>query len=319
MKLSIIIPVFNVEQYIEKCLISCMCQNLRQDEYEIIVINDGSTDKSPEIVKSMARQCNIIRFYEQDNHGLSYTRNRGLKLAKGDVVWFVDSDDWLEYNCVSSMLSIMQGADVLICTRMFPEGMWNSDPYFIPDSVSDIKGWFYCKSPSPVQFYLFRRNFLLSKNLLFEEGRKHEDALFTPIALLEAKSMKFYRNPVYHFYKHGGSISTTVDKKRVLDYKYVVGKLYEYYKHNCPNNLKDGFANRIANSIVAHLQVSVLYGRSIYDDTNDFYYDNPKLLSLLNKSTKRYTRMLYFFLKSSPFSIRNTYNFLSCIRYLRIS
>lgn len=315
MKLSIIVPFYNVERYVEKCINSCLNQDLSTEDYEIIIINDGSQDKSGEIVERIAKDNSNICYLTQENKGLSYTRNRGLSLAKGDVVWFVDSDDWIEGNCVASMLDAMQDADILICTRMIPEGIWNTSPYFIPDNVDDIKGWFMCNSPSPAQFYMFKRLFLLENNLKFVEGRKHEDALFTPIALMTAKSVRFYRNPVYHFNKHEGSITTTVDPRRTEDYKYVIEQLFSYYKYRCPVELKYGLANRIANCIVAHMQLTLSCGDNCRDEANSFYKSHPELLACLKHSIKKYTVALYYILKCSPFSYIRTYKILSKIRY----
>ena len=96
LKLSIIIPVYNVEPYIAKCLDSCLHQDIPTDEYEIIVVNDGSPDNSVVIVKDYMQRYLNVRLVNRDNGGLSAARNTGLKEAKGEYVWFVDSDDWIE-------------------------------------------------------------------------------------------------------------------------------------------------------------------------------------------------------------------------------
>ena len=108
MKLSIVIPMYGVEKYIEKCLMSCINQdvNLGQD-YEIICINAGSKDKSAEIAKQIAVDYEGVQVIDQENGGLSVARNNGLRMAKGDYVWFVDSDDWIEENCISSIIKAL--------------------------------------------------------------------------------------------------------------------------------------------------------------------------------------------------------------------
>lgn len=100
MRLSIIVPVYNVEPYLEKCLDSLLDQNIDKSQYEILVLNDGSTDKSLEIVHKYADKYSNIQEFSHPNKGLSGTRNVGLKNATGDYVWFVDSDDWIRLSCV---------------------------------------------------------------------------------------------------------------------------------------------------------------------------------------------------------------------------
>ena len=98
MKLSIIVPVYNVADYLPKCLDSLLVQDLSQNEYEIIVVNDGSTDNSGKIAEEYSKTYSNIILINQENQGLSGARNTGIQNAKGEYVQFVDSDDYLEPN-----------------------------------------------------------------------------------------------------------------------------------------------------------------------------------------------------------------------------
>ena len=113
LKLSIIIPVYNVEKYIEKCLVNCAQQDCCTDSYEIIVVNDGTKDNSLAIAEDVARRYDNIYITSQLNAGLSEARNKGLSLAKGEYVWFVDSDDWIDTNCLTDIMKYLTGIDVL--------------------------------------------------------------------------------------------------------------------------------------------------------------------------------------------------------------
>lgn len=101
MDLSIIIPVYNVELYIERCINSITSQNII--DYEIICINDGSTDRSLEVLYSLQKNNPKIKVFNQQNCGLSATRNRGIELSGGKYILFVDSDDYLEENVLNSL------------------------------------------------------------------------------------------------------------------------------------------------------------------------------------------------------------------------
>lgn len=96
MLFSLIIPVYNVEKYIERCIKSCLNQHISQSDYEIIAINDGSTDRSGSILRNLQNNCNNLRVITQVNKGVSAARNTGVANAKGDYIWFIDSDDFIE-------------------------------------------------------------------------------------------------------------------------------------------------------------------------------------------------------------------------------
>ena len=110
-KISIIVPVYNVEDYIERCLYSLVNQTYKN--IEIIVINDGSTDKSLEIAKKFCEKDSRIKIYTKKNGGLSAARNFGLKKITGDYVMFVDSDDWLELKALKQLSKYMNDYDIL--------------------------------------------------------------------------------------------------------------------------------------------------------------------------------------------------------------
>ena len=117
MKLSIIIPVYNVEQYIGRCLQSCLCQpHVTEADYELVIVNDGTKDNSMTIVEGMVHGMNNVIIVNQRNQGLSMARNAGLKAAKGDYVWFVDSDDWISEDCLYEILNRLKQQMLMHCS-----------------------------------------------------------------------------------------------------------------------------------------------------------------------------------------------------------
>ena len=121
-KLSIIIPVYNTEAYLRRCLDSCLHQDLPMDQYEIIAVNDGSTDRSLEILKDYERQYTNIHVYSQENKRQGAARNYGLTKASGEYIWFVDADDWIANNCLRKLSLSLDGIDIFI----FP-GFWSDN------------------------------------------------------------------------------------------------------------------------------------------------------------------------------------------------
>ena len=114
-KLSIIIPVYNIEKYIGRCIESCLKQDIPINEYELLIIDDGSQDDSMTIVRQYAHQYCNIRYIEQTNAGPSVARNRGILEAKGEYLWFIDGDDDIQENTLKrlSETAISKAVDIL--------------------------------------------------------------------------------------------------------------------------------------------------------------------------------------------------------------
>lgn len=103
MLLSIIIPIYNLDEYISRCLDSCLSQDDMEDTFEIICVDDGSTDSTKEILNEYAKKDQRIKVLYKLNGGVSSARNYGLENAKGEYVWFVDGDDWIRVNCIKKI------------------------------------------------------------------------------------------------------------------------------------------------------------------------------------------------------------------------
>ena len=118
--ISLIAPAYNVEKYIEACVHSCENQDLPRDSYEIIIVNDGSTDSTYSTIERLSGVYENIRIVTQKNQGLSVARNNGFKLARGKYVWFIDSDDCISSNCLGKCLEIMERDDLTTLHSRLP-------------------------------------------------------------------------------------------------------------------------------------------------------------------------------------------------------
>lgn len=118
-KVSIIIPVYNIEKYLSKCVESLIAQKYKN--YEILLIDDGSTDKSGDIIDHYATVYPCVRAYHHSNRGVSYTRNRGIRESKGDYIAFIDGDDWVDSNYLSTMVAYIEDNDLdfAVCNYSF--------------------------------------------------------------------------------------------------------------------------------------------------------------------------------------------------------
>ncbi len=222
-KVSVIIPIFNVEKYIEACLNSVIHQTLK--EVEIICVNDGTTDHSMEIVDKKAAWDKRICIVERENKGLSAARNEGLKLATGEYVIFLDSDDVLKENALEILYQTME--QERLQQIFFEADILYDTPKVKRKNYVKYHKYYHRKCCYPqvekgtellekllankdyrmsVCLQMFQRKFLAENELLFREGIIHEDNLFTPQAMLKAERVLVVRDSFYIRRLRGESI-----------------------------------------------------------------------------------------------------------------
>lgn len=233
-KVSIIIPVYNVEKYLARCLDSCVNQDMSKNEYEIIIVNDGSPDGSKAIAEQYVEKYSNIKLINQENGGLSVARNNGLKVAQGKYVWFVDSDDWIAENCLSEIYEKMESGKLDMLQIGYMEA-WD-DGTIKKSERGFFKG---CKTgyeamkekyvPAPAQFTIYKREFLMNHALEFYPGIYHEDAEFKPRALFFAQRFASLNKHVYYYYQRSqGNIMSKYSLKRGLDMMTVCNNLVQF-------------------------------------------------------------------------------------------
>lgn len=211
MKFSVVVPVYNVEAYLDDCLRSLQTQDY--SDYEVICVNDGSTDGSRRILTAWEKRLPQMRVIDRTNGGLSAARNTGLAAAQGEYVVFVDSDDWVEPSMLPLLAREACGEDMLCfaCRRTD-----NNATDTLP--TEQATGWNYYNRHALehriVPFVCvwqrcYRRQFLEDNNLHFCEGILHEDNEFTPRVCFRAKSVKVIPDVLYNYRVRPGSIMTT--------------------------------------------------------------------------------------------------------------
>lgn len=290
-KVSYIVPCFNVEKYVLKCLKSIVSQELNIQNYEIIIINDGSTDKTLSIIKSFIEthlKFNII-LIDQNNYGQSYARNKGLEYSKGKYIWFVDSDDYLNSNISSTLLDFMDNSDLdlLWFNHKIIDENYNALPLPVEDSKERIPigeiftgNYFlenyFGKSCMPWMF-IFSRKYLLANSLKFLEGRYFEDILFTSTAIDKAKKISYLNVSGYNYLiRHTGSTMRDPLKleKRTLDALHISIEMKRYAEvANCKEYFLD-FSNIITTY---HLRQASKVSRKFFMQCHQLSYSNGLL------------------------------------------
>ena len=226
MKLSIVVPIYKVEPYLCKCVDSLLDQDLPKEDYEIILVDDGSPDCCGEICDEYASKYGNIRVIHRENGGLSAARNSGIEIAQGKYIQFVDSDDYLEPNVLKTLVEKMD-ADNLDILRFNYQNVNENFEVFEPNKVSkpfvdyrdevcdgltflNERLGFACYA---VQFML-KKDLLSERELFFKEGIHFEDTEWTPRVLLQALRVTSVSLMVYDYYVRVGSITKSTDKAK---------------------------------------------------------------------------------------------------------
>lgn len=232
LKLSIIVPVYKVAQYLPKCVDSLLHQDLREEEYEIILVDDGSQDNCGAICDEYASKHSNVRVIHRKNGGLSAARNSGIDAANGKYVQFVDSDDYLEPNVLKALVNKME-TDQLDILRFNYQNVNEKGKVFSPNKVDKpfmdyrdevCDGLRFLNER--LGFACYAVQFMLKTELLkpsenrFVEGIYFEDTEWTPRILVQAKRVTSVDTIVYNYLMRVGSITQSVEtakKKKSLD------------------------------------------------------------------------------------------------------
>ncbi len=228
--ISIIVPIYNAEKYISKCLDSII--NQTKKELEIILINDGSTDRTEEIIKKY--QDKRIRYFKNKNQGIGKTRNFGIDKAKGKYLLFLDSDDFLVENACELLYNKAEtnNLDIVMCDfyKLYDNGNIEEvhQPSFKNSSLKD--------NPKILSEHLspwakiYKRDLIIRHNIRFVENLKYEDAPFVTMALDKAKKIGKVDECLNYYVIHGAS-ETTVRDKRVFDILEIIDLIRKYFKN----------------------------------------------------------------------------------------
>lgn len=238
MKLSIVIPVYNVECYLCECIESVL--SLKLQDFEVICVNDGSTDGSYSILLEYQKNNRQLKVISQSNKGLSEARNTGLKESVGDFVYFLDSDDYLLNDkslqellikAVENNLDVAVGNALINGEKKYIEGLSDmcgvvlDGKQYFRQSYANIRDL-----ATPVWLYLYKRDYLINNTFSFYPGLLHEDELFTPTIIYHAARMAFYDIPLIHYrFNREGSIVNSVTVKNFQDRLFSARQLFNLF------------------------------------------------------------------------------------------
>lgn len=259
--ISLILPAYNVEKYIEACVNSCEQQDVPQDSYEVVIVNDGSTDEgcTSQKIQSLSQKYNNIKVINQCNQGLSQARNNGFKASVGKYVWFVDSDDTICFNCLGTLIQLMEkhqldaltvGPSIPFIER-FPQrfdeqqdvsAVYNGIDFVLYSKKFVVGAW--C--------YIFSRNFWESNQLNFYRGITFEDTQLMAHALsLTNRVAALTSFSCYNYVKREGSIMHSKPNKHKLMSNAVIVNTHIQYADNSGNlDLRRAFMSSASGAFI---------------------------------------------------------------------
>lgn len=310
--LSIIVPVYNVEQYVADCISSIYRQGLDETEFEIIIVNDGSTDKSMEIVGNFARQHTNIVIINQKNQGQAAARNAAMMHAKGEYIYFIDSDDMLADNSLNILLrqliecgaDTIQGGYIKKEDKEFPNKgitldcsndgitMTSGKERFSNDYVCDCYVW----------QNIYKKDFIVSAGLKFITGIYFEDVAYYSEMQIKANSYAVSAVRHYVYRQREGSTMSTMNKQKLIHMNMAGEHIWKTCKDIAINDKRcyNALINRIFYSTILVNYWYVTHYRNIYPYWREILNDLKQRIPLNIFNTTLKQRIITTSLKYFP-------------------
>ncbi len=281
MKLSVLIPMYNAATYIGNCLDSINKQGLLKEEFEVIIIDDGSTDNSLDVVSSYLTAHDNYTLYKEFNSGSDSTRNKLLKYAKGDYIYFIDSDDYLAYNSLNKILDHavnnkldFVGFDTLK-TKSLSEFEFAKNK---PSTFPILDGFQFLKENRhlrhEVWWYILKKDLVISNDIWFDSNGNNSDVVFTLKSIIKAKKLAYYPIAIHRYVQTPSSVMRSKNrnnKRKLIDSMFSM--IISYSK----------FINCIEHEAFVH--------KSIIIDNLKFRRDVFVFFNIINMIREKYSKV----------------------------
>lgn len=292
MKFSVILPCYNVEKYLNECVESILKQTFK--DYEIILVDDGAKDSTPQICDEYAQKYSFIKVVHQPNAGLSEARNTGTKHAEGDYIVYVDSDDYFNGENVLQKIAERTVDEPDVIAYKFIEYNEFKGSYSDCSFNFDIKH----KNGSLAEKYLelidkdayynsawskaIKRSILIKNSIEFERGLLGEDNEWYYHVVMAANTLELIDEPLYVYRRRPGSITTTTKRKNLTDMLYILEKwtliLNDHVGDERANVVLGSLAKQFCSAVILYVGLQ---------DVNDLYPELKKYLYLLKYSSNK--------------------------------
>ncbi len=272
-KYSFIVPVYNTGKYLNKCLDSLVCQTFK--DFEIIIVNDGSTDNSEMIISKYKKKYSNIKVINQNNQGLSMARNNGVKKATGKYLIFVDSDDYVEKDLLKEIDKEIGDVDVLRYQVVTEDEKGKNIKEYHEKAFDEMIGYDAFEYISSYHFvepawcYVYRTKYYVDNKFSFKKDVYHEDFGLIPYVILKARKVKSIDYAGYHYITRTGSIMNNSDYKKTVKKAFDMLEQYKslrLFSKNISkkNNYDDYYLSYISNSVIVKARELKKEERKVY-------------------------------------------------------
>lgn len=288
-KVSVIIPVWNVEKYLRKCLDSLVNQTFK--DIEIIIINDGSPDNSQVIIDEYKENYpDLIIPYIKENGGQASARNMGLKKAKGEYITFVDSDDWVDTEMIEKMYNkaISTNSDIVVCNAysVIDDKIGNLEIFKSDDLDSHKRYIINC--PGACWGQLIKKDIIINNDLYFLEHHFYEDIAVMPALCLYAKKISYLNENLYYYLIRTGS--TMKQTKYSSSLEDIFDSLDYLSNIFIKNNVYEKYYAELEYTYIEHL----LHAASLRFFQFEKYDQLDKVISIMNNRFPKWKRNAYY-------------------------
>lgn len=298
-KYSFIVPVYNTEKFLKKCLDSLVNQTYK--DFEIIVVNDGSTDKSSNIISKYQKKYKNVIVIDKENEGLSMARNRGVQKSSGKYIIFVDSDDYVSNKLLEEVDKKIDDSDILRFQIATEDEEYTKINEYHEEGFESMCGYDAFKYLSSYHFvepawcYVIRRDYYIENKFSFKKDVYHEDFGLIPHVVYKARKVKSIDFIGYYYIQRNGSIMNNNDYKKTVKKAFDMLEQYKtmrlFAKNiNRKNNLDDYFLSYISNSVIVK-------ARELKKDEKKVYINELKKLNvfdgvIVNTRIRRFKKYL---------------------------
>lgn len=295
--ISVVVPVYNVEKYLKRCIESILNQTYKN--LEIILVDDGSKDKSGQICDEYSKKDERIKVIHKENGGLSDARNVGVENGLGKYICFIDSDDYIDVKFLENLYLIIKkyNADISVCCYKI---VYENSNYLKIEERREFKEEIWNKEQSYKELLLFGKlenyiwNKLFKKSLFngicFPNGKKMEDIGTTYLLLDKAKKIVKTNYVGYFYMQRKGSIMSNLNEKLIIDTKEMINIRFNYLKKKYPDLLDELMINRLAFIKFYFEDIGKINGLKIiknFDEEYKFYKENYKKYRKRVKETSK--------------------------------
>ena len=325
--LSVIVPVYNEEKRIEKCIRSIQNQTLQ--DLEIIVINDGSTDRSYEILHELAQSDSRVKIFSYDNGGTGFALNQGLKQVTGTYIGFSGADDWIEPAMFESLVNTIESesTELVVCDIM-KEGFISQKclNIIVPENQSEnlLRDLILFKFDYSLCNKLFKTELIHRFNIQFDDELKiSQDVLFNLQVFAVIKNISLIPDAFYHYVAKPGSLMTRPQSQRIESFNYIIKAFREFcLKNNLQNewhvfteNIGAGYQQYFLNLVLNSAETKPMNFVEYYKHVLSNLRSMDPLLLHIPQTLSRYQKYSMGLIKMRSFRL---FSFLTAVRHKTI-